>query len=96
MVDLHTHNVIVKLAFNYGEDYEDDLVNIVVPYDVSVEDVKKAIKETDDFLRNADGEYMDSIYANSGCCTGTLMDEVNKRYKWEWNIISEDFTFEVD
>lgn len=95
MVVLHNHDVIVKLVFNNGEDYDDDLVKITVPYNVTVKDVQKAIKETDAYLRNAEGEYMDSIYANSGCCTGTLMDEVNERYGWDWLIVSEDFAFEV-
>lgn len=96
MIDLHNHDVLVKLNFDYGDDYDSDLVRITVPYNVTVEDVKKAIKETDDYLRNEGGEYMDSIYANSGCCTGTLMDEVNERYKWEWQIVTEDFSFDVD
>lgn len=45
-------DIIVKLNFIY--DGETDLVRIHVPDEVSVEDVKKAIKETDYYLRNAE------------------------------------------
>ena len=87
-------DVIVKLNFTY--DGETDLVRIHTPDEVSLDDVKKAIKETDAYLRNVDGEYMDSVYAESGCCSGTLMDELNTRYNWDWEFVVEDFCFAVD
>ena len=87
-------DIIVKLNFTY--DGETDLVRIHVPDEVSVSTVKKAIKKVDTYLRNGkDGDYMDSIYADCGCNTGTIMDELNTRYKWDWEFVVEDFEVEI-
>ena len=98
VTEVKRKEIIIKFGFTY--DGETDFIRVLVPEDVSLKDVKKAIEETDAYLRNetedGDGEYSDSIYAESGCCSGTLMDEVNARYKWEWEYIVEDFSFDVD
>lgn len=80
-----------SMRINYFWDDEDDMWEfvIVVPNNVTIEEIKETLIKTHDFL---DMEYETNLYGTTGRSPVTLLDYVCEEYGWEW----EDFSFDID
>lgn len=80
-----------KLRINQLWNGEDDMweFRIVVPNNVTVEEVQETLLKTHKFLDEEDTE---GIYEHDGRSPVTLLDYIYEKYGWQW----EDFGFDIE
>lgn len=82
----------VSIKFIHEIDSEEKLYYIMVPPNITLENIKDTIRQShEELTKGFEDDSYPNYYANEGENADTLLWYINKKYGWEYREVEPDF-----